>query len=164
MSDMYSPLVETAVRLAEVTVRNTAEGISTRIRAKKETKNDKETINALDEIINDLIADKNELIQISNFYKNELAIQTISDEDIEYITTNIIPVISGLMEQNTSGNQNQESIINTFCTIFSVETIKILQLIGFNYKEAIGIPLTELVKCWIESNMRKNSATPPRKK
>lgn len=159
---MYSPLVETAVRLTEVTVRNTAEGISTRIRAKKETKNDKETINALDEIINDLIADKNELIQISNFYKNELAIQTISDEDIEYITTNIIPVISGLMEQNASGNQ--ESILNTFCTIFSVETIKILQLIGFNYKEAIGTPLTELVKFWIESNMKKNSATTPRKK
>ena len=161
---MYSPLVETAVRLAEVTVRNTAEGISTRIRAKKETKNDKETINALDEIINDLIADKNELIQISNFYKNELAMQTISDEDIEYITTNIIPVISVLMEQNTSGNKNPESIINSFCTIFSVETIKILQLIGFNYKEAIGMPLTELVKFWIESNIKKNSATPPRKK
>lgn len=153
MSDMYSPLVETAVRLAEVTVRNTAEGISTRIRAKKETKNDKETINALDEIINDLIADK-----------NELAMQTISDEDIEYITTNIIPVISVLMEQNTSGNKNPESMINSFCTIFSVETIKILQLIGFNYKEAIGMPLTELVKFWIESNTKKNSATPPRKK
>lgn len=38
MSDMYSPLVETAVRLTEVTVRNTAEGISTRIRAKKRRK------------------------------------------------------------------------------------------------------------------------------
>jgi len=40
----------------------------------------------------------------------------------------------------------------------SVETLTIMQLIGFNYKQAIGEPLTLLLKKTIESKLQRDSS------
>ena len=43
--------------------------------------------------------------------------------------------------------------------ILSVETLTIMQLIGFNYKQAIGEPLTLLLKKNIEAKIPMDSKT-----
>ena len=62
---MEQQIIELGVRLAETLTKNTASAILTKIQLIKTKKDDKETINQLEEIIQDLIADKNELTQIA---------------------------------------------------------------------------------------------------
>lgn len=63
--DIDKQVAELGTKLAEVLVRNTASAISTRVQAAKAKKNDKETIQELEEIVSGLISDKNELVQIA---------------------------------------------------------------------------------------------------
>ena len=44
-------------------------------------------------------------------------------------------------------------------SLLSVETLTIMQLLGFNYKKAIGEPLTNLLKRVIESKMPSDVET-----
>src|SRR6266567_9273568 len=144
------------IRLGEAAFRNTAGAIATRVQTAKAKKNDKETINELEEIINSLIADKNELVQIAEAYKQEFVAQQISQEDIEYITDSFIPVLKGLIEQTSSGENsaaaaNIENAIDVLTPLLSVEMLTVLQLVGFNFKKAIGEPLTLLLQKFITS-------------
>lgn len=133
-------------QLAEVVVRNTVAGVSDRIRAAKARKKDHETINVLDEIVNDLLADKNDLVQIARGYEQVLDAQRISQDEITYITDSIIPIIQTLASASTDSNPDgPKAIIDLLKPILSVETITVLQLLGFNFKRAIGEPLTDLV-------------------
>ena len=86
-------LTQLAASLAEVAIKNTAEIVYTKISATKARKDDKETINTLTEIINELIADKNELINISKCYGDKLVAQRISNDDITLITEHLIPIL-----------------------------------------------------------------------
>ena len=56
---MEQQLIDLGVRLSEALLKNTASAISTKIKAIKSKKEDKETINELEEIILELISDKN---------------------------------------------------------------------------------------------------------
>ncbi len=146
------------IRLGEAAFRNTAGAIATRVQTAKAKKNDKETINELEEIINSLIADKNELVQIAEAYKQEFVAQQISQEDIEYITDSFIPVLKGLIEQTSSGENsaaaaNIENAIDVLTPLLSVEMLTVLQLVGFNFKKAIGEPLTLLLQKFITSKV-----------
>lgn len=62
-------VTEPGVRLADVGVRNTVAAVSGRIMAAKAKRQDAETINVLTEIVNDLLADKNDLVQIARGYE-----------------------------------------------------------------------------------------------
>src|SRR6266567_2791183 len=96
------------IRLGEAVLRNTTSAISNKIQTVKAKKDDKETINELEEIINNLIADKNELVQIAEGYKQEFVAQQISQEEIEYITKSFIPVLKDLIKQ-TSSDENADA-------------------------------------------------------
>ncbi len=151
-------ITDLGVRLGETTVRNTAGVIFARIRTAKAKKNEKETINELDEIINDLIADKNELVQIAETYKQEFVAQRISSKDIEYITNSVIPVLKKLVEQisdngTSTESANMEKALEVLMPLLSVETLTVLQLLGFNFREAIGEPLTLLLQKFITSKI-----------
>lgn len=136
------------IQLAETGVRNTAGTVADRIAAARARKRDQETIAELEEIVNELIADKSELMRIAQAYEQELVAQRISADDVEYITSNIVPVLTELME-STAGDAGQEGSIQEMMDlvrpILSVETTTVLQLIGFNFRRALGEPLTELV-------------------
>ena len=147
--ELDSNLIQLGVNLAEVAVKNTAQTVYNKISTVKAKKDDKETINSLTEIINELLADKNELINISKCYEDELVAQKISDEDITYITEKLVPLLVGFVQEPT-----QLTAINA---LLSMETLKVLQLLGFNYKKAIGEPLTELVSELIKSQTKKLS-------
>jgi len=149
--DIENSTIELASRLIEVSIKNTAQIIYNKINLAKQKSNDKETINALEEIINDLIADKNELIQITKCYEQEFVAQKISDTDIEYITNELLPLFSSVLLENGQNN----NIVTSMEKILSPQVLKILQLLGFNYKEAIGIPLTNLVAQAIQNKTNK---------
>lgn len=137
------------VQLADVAVRNTVAAVSGRIKTAKAKKQDAETINALTEIVNDLLADRNDLVQIARGYEQVLDAQRISEEDITYITQSIVPIIKKLAAVGGDGEIDQ--MIDLLIPILSVETITVLQLLGFNFKKAIGEPLTDLVSQLIGS-------------
>ena len=79
------PLLNLGVSLAELAVKNTATAVATKIKTLKEEKNLEKVRNAYDEIINNLISEKQEAIRIAQAYKNELEKIQISDEDILHL-------------------------------------------------------------------------------
>ncbi len=154
MDPTQKQLAELAVQLGEVTVRNTAGAILDKVRAAKVRKNDKETISQLEEIISSLISDKNDLVQIAQTYEQEFAAQRISKEDINYITEKFVPTLRELLKKlpnSDSSTANMEQTFDVLKPIMSVETLTILQLLGFNFKRGIGEPLTVLLQKFILS-------------
>lgn len=153
-------IADLGTRLSEATVRNTAGAIRDKVKAIKTKREQKEVIQELEEIISDLIDDKHELKQIAEAYKEEFVAQQISQEEIEYITTTLIPVLRELVAQ-TSGDGNSAAInavsmektLDTLEPLLSVEMLTVLQLVGFNFKQAVGEPLTLLLQKFILSKV-----------
>ena len=135
-------VTELGVQLADLGVRNTVAAVSGRIKTAKAKKQDAETINVLTEIVNDLLADRNDLVRIARGYEQVLDAQRISEEEITYIAESIVPIIHKLAE---AGGNDVDQVIDLVKPILSVETVTVLQLLGFNFKKAIGEPLTALV-------------------
>ena len=148
--DSNQIIAQLAVSLAEVATRNTASLITNKIAAIKAKKNDKETISELEEIISELLSDKAEIQRIAQSYEQELVSQRITEKDIKYITDNLIPIINEFIPSDKKDELNQIK------PLLSVETLTIMQLLGFNYKKAIGEPLTNLLKKYIETKMPNN--------
>ena len=139
--------------LIEATARNGASIISDKIRTAKTNKEYKETISELEEIIYDLLNDKAEILRIAQAYEQELVAQKITEDDIKYITNNLIPILSSLLSE-----ENREQL-EQLKKLLSVETLTIMQLIGFNYKQAIGEPLTLLLRKIIEAKIPMDPKT-----
>lgn len=148
-------LAEMGVKLTESAVRNTAVIISDKISSIKAKRDDKQTIRELEEIVNSLLDDKSELVRIAQAYEQELISQKISEADIVYITDTIVPIIEKFIndiDDDIERAKNQ-SYFNAIKGIISKEMITVMQLIGFNFKKAIGEPLTVLLRRMIESKI-----------
>ncbi len=147
-----------AVQLADTAIRNTAGSIADRIAAAKARKRDQETIAELEEIVYGLVSDKSELVQIAQAYEEELVAQRISADDIRYISTNFVPLVQKLIKSaaDSDGQDGRvaQEMIDLIQPLLSVETVTVLQLIGFNFRKAIGEPLTELVSKLILSKAK----------
>jgi hypothetical protein len=151
------------VQLADVAIRNTAGSIADRVRAVKARKREAETVAELEEIINDLVADKSELVRIARAYDEEFVAQRISFGDIQYISNNIVPLLQQFIESAAASNGQgavTQEVIDLIKPILSVETVMVLQLLGFNFRKAIGEPLTEVISKLILSRVQVNPALP----
>lgn len=142
--------VELHSKVRKVSESNSAQTIYDKVSLAKQTGNTTETINTLEEIINDLIADKNELTQITESYSREFRDQSLSDADFDYITGVLLPIIISFVPID-----KDNAFFPSVEKLLSKETLKILQLLGFNYKEAIGLPLTNIVAQAIQSQTNK---------
>lgn len=143
---MTSPdMAALAASLTEVAVRNTASVVFSRVAAIRSKKNDREAVSELADLVNELIADKAELVAIAKAFEQELVSQRISHEDISYITGNVIPVVEKLADLSDANEDTQE-VVEAIKSLVSVETVTIMQLVGFNFRRAIGEPLTLLVE------------------
>jgi hypothetical protein len=153
-----------AAQLADTAIRNTAGSIADRITAAKARKKDQETIVELEEIVYGLLSDKSELVQIAQAYEQELVAQRISKADIEYISTNFVPLLQRLIRSTAASNDQDgavaQEMIDIIQPLISVETVTVLQLIGFNFRKAIGEPLTEFVSKLILSKAQVDPALP----
>jgi len=153
MDDTNAKLVaETAVKLTESAVRNTTGMVTDKIAKAKAKRDDKQTIRELETIINDLLDDKNELIRIAKTYEQEFVAQKVTEKELQYITDSVIPLLDKFVPPN------QKETVSQLKSLLSVETLTVMQLLGFNYKRAIGEPLTVLLQKLIESKVPSNPA------
>ena len=99
--------------------------------------------------------EREEAVRIAQAYKSELERIVISDEDIEHLhntVSNILEIfkniqLAGVDPQDTLGVMRVQKQIETMeqvKNLISVDTLKTMQLLGFNYKAAIGEPLTQI--------------------
>lgn len=152
--DLTPELITLGTELATIAGKRSVETIFDKIRTVKQKGDKNEIINNLEEIINELISDKNRLIQISQAYEENIITQKMNQEEIDYITNSIIPILEEFIK--SSGKEDADSIqgtIDIIKPILSKETFNMLQILGFNFKRAIGEPLTELIASYIKSNI-----------
>ncbi|MDR3602580.1 MAG: hypothetical protein P4L49_19210 [Desulfosporosinus sp.] len=85
MNDMMSVLTEMGTNLTNLAVKGTVSAVSTKIKAIKLEKDTEIIKNKYDEIINELLSEREEVIRIAQVYKSELDRYEISDEDITHL-------------------------------------------------------------------------------
>lgn len=150
-------VVSLGVRLTEAAARNSVEELIGRIRAAKTRKDAGETIELLEEIIDELTEDRTELLRVARAYREQLVDQQLTDDEIEHVTSQIVPTIARLAElaaDDESRAEDLERFVEILKPLLSAETITVLQVLGFNFKAAIGEPLTEVLASLIRTQVR----------
>lgn len=111
------------------------------------------------EVINNLMNDKAQFESLARQYKTLYERVTISDEDIEYLHNTIRNVMILINEKLIENDQEKisEEVLNAILGLLSKESLKTMQLLGFNYKEAIGVPLTELCADFLKNKLGNNN-------
>lgn len=155
---MQTVILELATQLASLTAKGTVSGIQTKISSMKNESNIDTLKKDYNELIDQLISERAEAIRIARSYKDELEKVEISDEDIVHLHNTIEKILDILKEtivvENNDNSQeimNQISAFEQIKNLISVDTLKTMQLLGFNFKIAIGEPLTNMLKNFINS-------------
>lgn len=125
MNNLDNTIVELGAQLGILAAKNTASTIYNKISVLKHRREDGKTITEYEEII----------------YENI----NISDEDMEYLHNTLKIVL-----ESTSPDGKTDENLSVALAFLNKDTLKTMQLIGFNYKEGIGRPLTELCEEWIK--------------
>lgn len=159
LGDYMDPLFTS---LAAATAKATTSEIYSKVKVVKENKNKDQVIGELISIINELIDSRETLLSIAQDLKGKLIAQQISDKDIKYIINTIIPMLENILQSEGEKTEEREEearkkTIDQIKSILSEETLKILQTLGFNYRQAIGEPLTQIVRDWILSKIESNN-------
>ena len=155
MNEVYTTeLLGLGVSLTELAVKGTATAISSKIKAIKDEKNIDNVRTTYDEIINELLSEREEAVRIAQAYKSELEKVVISDEDIQHLHNTVTRILELIKKSqgNTEVN-NQIQAYEQIKELISVDTLKTMQLLGFNYKAAIGEPLTLMLRNFILSKV-----------
>ena len=136
-----SALVDMGVSLTTLAIKGTASAVNTRIKAIKDVKNAELIRSTYDEIVNELISEREEAIRIAQVYNSELDRIEISDDDIQHLQSTVTRLLE--LFKTVNPNAPIESY-EQMKELISIDTLKAIQLLGFNYKAAIGEPLTKL--------------------
>lgn len=133
--------------LTSYAIKGTVSTVSTKIKTIKNEKNIETLKNSYDEIISELLEEREDIIRIAQMYRAELEKVEISDSDIEHLHSTIetvLDILAGFL------GDDQIDAIKPLKDLINIDTLKTMQLLGFNYKDAIGIPLTNLCANAIE--------------
>jgi hypothetical protein len=151
MDDLMPQFADLGIQLAASAARNTASSITDKISAMRASKSANEQVAALEQIVSDLIADKNELTRIAQSYQQELVSQQLTPGDVRYIADTVVPLLEQLAVSTggVSGEKLKKQI-QAMKPLLSVETVTVLQLVGFNFRQGVGIPLTNRTRDAIE--------------
>lgn len=155
MNEVYTTeLLGLGVSLTELAVKGTATAISSKIKAIKDEKNIDNVRTTYDEIINELLSEREEAVRIAQAYKSELEKVVISDDDIQHLHNTVTRILELIKKsQGNSDVNNQIQAYEQIKELISVDTLKTMQLLGFNYKAAIGEPLTIMLRNFILSKV-----------
>lgn len=138
-------MIQLGIELTKLVVSQTATSVSAKIQSVKNSKDLEAVRSTYDEQINILLAERAEAIRIAQVYKSELERVQISDEDIEHLHNTVSNLLDLFKPQQAVTNSINLSTVETIKNLITVDTLKTMQLLGFNYKAALGEPLTE--KC-----------------
>nr|WP_312579763.1 hypothetical protein [Sedimentibacter sp.] len=146
-------MIEMGTSLTSLAVKGTVSAVNSKVKAIKEEKNVEKIRATYDEIVNELILEREEAVRIAQAYKSELDKIEISDENIQHLNNTVGRVLEILkvMAPDTPIEAYEQ-----IKELISVDTLKAIQLLGFNYKAAIGEPLTQLCADAILSKVRGN--------
>lgn len=148
--DLTPNLMEMIAQLGALGISG-GTAVYTRIEAIRSRKVDERSANELQGIITEVLDENAKLLRIAHALEAELVAQRITDAEIEYITDTVLPALKKLVDQNSdtmdeNALKNAEQAIDAIDTLLSVDMLKVLQLMGFNFKQAIGEPLTMLIQ------------------
>ena len=136
-------LVKAGVELTTLVVKGTTTLVNSKVQSLREERNADKLRNTYDEIINELLLEREQALRIAQAYKEEYDRVNIGNDDIEYLHNTLKQVIK-LLSSFTTMDENKRSNMNQLVALLNKDTLKTMQLLGFNYKEAIGEPLTEV--------------------
>lgn len=149
-------ITDLIVRLGELTAINTSASVATRIKASRAAAKSDETINELQDIVQELVNDRAELQSIATALRDHLVAESLDGADIRYITEKLIPTLERLLDRQSDVNEGGTVPVEPMEVakqLVSTEMLTILQLVGFNYKRAIGEPLTRVMEALITKQL-----------
>ena len=160
-TDTAKILVGVGAELAKLAVKGTVTAIMSKIMSIKEEKNVENVRRTYDEIVNGLLQEREDAIRIAQIYKSELDRVEISDDNLQHFHNTIVRVLGIIKTMSIIPNTRENEMPDTFEPIvkelLNADTLKTLQLLGFNYKTAIGEPLTDLCANAIASFTNKQN-------
>lgn len=132
-----------AISLATFIGKGVASAVNTKIKTIRAENDIEQRSSKYEEIINELLLEREETLRIAQIYKSEIEKITISEEDMKHLHNSISNALDILSRLGTTQNMDEETL-QAIKGLISIDTIKTMQLLGFNYKQAIGEPLTVL--------------------
>ena len=145
-----------AKSLMILSTKGTVTATEAKIKSMQIEKDIEKIRNQYDEIVNELIAERAEAIRIAQVYKTEMERYVISDSDIEHLHKTVELVLDIIKEMSPDTNvEMYQQLKDLIC----VDVLRAIQLLGFNYKEAIGEPLTQICANAILSKSIKTNST-----
>lgn len=153
-SEVISAMVENGTALATLIGSGTVTAIKAKINGLKTEKNADKIRAEYDEIITQILQERSDAILLAQTYKAELDKIEISDEDIVHLqntVSNVLDIFKKLSPDTPI------DFFEQIKELISVDTLKTMQLLGFNYKSAIGEPLTEICATAIRNFGNKKS-------
>lgn len=153
--EVISALIESGTTLATLIGSGTVTAITAKIQGLKSEKSVDKIRSSYDEIIQQILQERSDAIILAQMYKSELDKVSISDKDIEHLQKTIEKVLLIFMGMQTVGIdqkdkealekiKSQQESLYALKELVNADTLKTMQLLGFNYKAAIGEPLTEI--------------------
>ncbi len=136
-------LASLAVALTTLAVKGTATAVTKKVTSIKHEKNIENVRKVYDEIVNELLQERDEAVRIAQSYKSELDRVVINDKDIEHLHKTISRLIE-IFGKASPSQEGNEFDFEQLKELINMDTLKTMQLLGFNYKAAIGEPLTSL--------------------
>ncbi|MEE6716640.1 hypothetical protein [Schleiferilactobacillus harbinensis] len=158
---MDPAFIELGSRLTEAAITNTWSKVSDRIRKIKADKDKDSQIRAYNQLVSELVDQKADALDIARQYKEQLDKVTISDNDIESLHRTLEKVVgivmnSNLGEADSVEKQEMRKSFDSLVEMLNSDTLRTLQLLGYNYKKAIGEPLTQVTSEFILSKLDSN--------
>lgn len=101
-------------------------------------KNTEEIKQVYEEVIAQFSQANAEFEMIAREYKDMYEQVSISDDDIEFLYNTLSDLIDFFAKEDPQQAEALKSIIR----LINKDMLKTMQLLGFNYREAIGVPLT----------------------
>lgn len=140
---MDQDIADLSVMYGEVVAKKSYGWVNKKLEQAKLKKLGEEQSLVYQEIINELSQENLELENIARQYKNAYEQVTISDEDIDYLHSTLMQALKVIENFNSDVRQNREAL-ELMVGLINKDTLKTMQMLGFNYKSAIGEPLTNV--------------------
>lgn len=142
-------LVDLGSSLAVLAAKGTASAVATKVKAIKGDKDAASVRAAYDELVNELLEERSETLRIAQAYKAEFERVYIRDDDSQCLDATIARVLEIFVSMQSDceepSSPNATAIaFDQSRQLISADTLRTMQFLGFNYKAAIGEPLTEL--------------------
>src|SRR5690606_19884634 len=114
-------LVDLGASLTTLAVKGTASAIASRVKTIQNEKNVEKVRQTYDEIVNELLSEREEAIRIAQVYKAELERIQISDDDIQYLNNTIGQILEVLKVMDSNA---QLEALESLRELINADTLK----------------------------------------